>query len=110
MLHMKPFLSIPDVIVQSSEFSEGTAKKIDSTAGIIVARAFDKSTGFLKQRRRDVLDCGAQSLFEKETLNEEDRKTLPELWPIATACLGNSGIGATPILKKGDKPCQPMNP
>jgi cell division protease FtsH len=67
------FLGAPGALAQKREFSEDTAREIDSAVRRIVSNAFEKATGILRQKR-DLLDRGAQLLLQKETLVEEDLK------------------------------------
>ncbi len=75
------FLGIPDGVARARDFSEDTAREIDSAVRKLIASAFDKATGILKQRR-ELLNRGAQFLLQKETLNEDDLKTLREPQPV----------------------------
>ena len=68
-----PFLAPPAGLPQAREFSEDTARQIDSAVRRIVADAFDKASGILRQKR-DLLDRGALLLLQKETLGEDDLK------------------------------------
>jgi len=87
------FLGIPEAMPRTRNFSEETAKEIDAAVRNIVASAFAKAAGILKQRR-DLLDRGAQSLLDKETLNEEDLKMLRELKLAVPAGAAQIGIAA----------------
>jgi cell division protease FtsH len=76
------FLGAPGALAQPREFSEDTAREIDSAVRRIVANAFEKATGILRQKR-DLLDRGAQLLLQKETLVEEDLKAFRDALPAA---------------------------
>ncbi|HSC94451.1 MAG TPA: ATP-dependent zinc metalloprotease FtsH [Burkholderiales bacterium] len=76
------FLGVPGVLAPKREFSEDTAREIDSAVRKIVANAFEKATGILRQQR-GLLDRGAQLLLQKETLVEEDLKAFRDTLPAA---------------------------
>jgi cell division protease FtsH len=78
------FLGAPGALAQPRAFSEDTAREIDTAVRRIVANAFEKATGILRQKR-DLLDRGAQLLLQKETLVEEDLKAFRDTLPQATA-------------------------
>jgi cell division protease FtsH len=52
-------------------YSEETAREIDVAVRELVAQAFSKALGVLRQRRA-VLERGAKALLQKETLNEAE--------------------------------------
>jgi cell division protease FtsH len=60
---------------QERKYSEETAREIDTAVRDIVRQAFDKAVGILRSKRA-ILERTAQKLLEKETLGEEDLKTL----------------------------------
>jgi cell division protease FtsH len=62
-------------IQEPRDFSEATAREIDSAVREIIKAAFEKAVGVLASRR-EVLDRGANALLVKETLVEEDLKAL----------------------------------
>jgi cell division protease FtsH len=64
-------------------YSDGTAHAIDESVQHIVEQAFTRTVGLLEQHR-DLLERGATALLEKETLDENDLKSLQaELQPMA---------------------------
>jgi cell division protease FtsH len=67
-----PFLGAPAQGGWSERtFSEETAREIDCAVRQLVNRAFEKASAVLRVRR-ELLERGAQSLLEKETLTEAD--------------------------------------
>jgi len=64
-------LGTPGEIPHGREFSEETAREIDTAVRQIVKEAFERATAALTSHR-SVLERGAQALLEKETLVEED--------------------------------------
>jgi cell division protease FtsH len=70
-----PFLALPGGSVKTREFSEATAREIDTAVREIVDRAFAKAVKILTERRA-ILERGAQLLLQKETLNEDDLRAL----------------------------------
>jgi len=64
------FLDVPPAF-QERRYSEDTAREIDRAVRETVDKAFRKAVDILEARRK-VLETGAQSLLEKETLVEED--------------------------------------
>jgi cell division protease FtsH len=56
-------------------YSEETAREIDTSVRGIVDQTFKRAVGILTERR-STLESGATLLLEKETLNEQDLKTL----------------------------------
>jgi cell division protease FtsH len=69
------FLATPGGALKAREFSEATAREIDTAVKEIVDRAFDKAVRILTDRRA-TLERGAQSLLQKETLAEDDLREL----------------------------------
>lgn len=69
------FLATPGGALKSREFSEATAREIDTAVKDIVDRAFDKAVRILTDRRA-TLERGAQLLLQKETLAEDDLREL----------------------------------
>ncbi len=65
------FLGGPAEIPRAREFSEDTAREIDTAVREIVKGAFERAVEILT-RRRAILDRGAQMLLQKETLVEEE--------------------------------------
>jgi cell division protease FtsH len=65
------FLATPGGGLKSREFSEATAREIDTAVKDIIDRAFAKAVMILSDRRA-TLERGAQLLLQKETLSEED--------------------------------------
>jgi cell division protease FtsH len=70
-----PFLATPAGGLKSRDFSEATAREIDTAVKEIVDRAFAKATAILTERRA-TLERGAQQLLQKETLSEQDLREL----------------------------------
>jgi cell division protease FtsH len=79
-----PFLATPGGTVKSREFSEETAREIDTAVKGLVDRAFAKAVRILTERRA-TLERGAQLLLQKETLAEEDLRALQAEPPKAQA-------------------------
>jgi cell division protease FtsH len=69
------FLATPAGGLKSRDFSEATAREIDTAVKEIVERAFARAVGILTDRRA-TLERGAQLLLQKETLTEEDLRAL----------------------------------
>jgi cell division protease FtsH len=69
------FLATPGGGLKSREFSEETAREIDTAVKDLVDRAFAKAVRILTDRR-ETLERGAQILLQKETLVEEDLHAL----------------------------------
>jgi cell division protease FtsH len=69
------FLATPGGGLKSREFSEATAREIDTAVKDIIDRAFTKALKILTERR-PTLERGAQLLLQKETLSEEDLREL----------------------------------
>jgi len=65
------FLGVPGEIPRAREFSEETAREIDTAVRGIVKSAFERAVGILTQRR-PLLERGAKALLQKETLVEEE--------------------------------------
>ena len=62
---------------QERSYSEETAREIDCAVRTIVARAFERSSTILTQRR-DILEETARDLLVRETLDESDLKLIHE--------------------------------
>ncbi|MBL8452092.1 MAG: ATP-dependent zinc metalloprotease FtsH [Zoogloea sp.] len=62
---------------QERSYSEETAREIDCAVRTIVARAFERSSTILTQRR-DLLEETARDLLLRETLDESDLKAIHE--------------------------------
>jgi len=60
---------------QERKYSEETAREIDTAVREIVRQSFDKAVGILRSKRA-ILERTAQKLLEKETLGEDELKTL----------------------------------
>ncbi len=84
------FLATPGGGVKAREFSEETAREIDTAVKEIVDRAFAKAVKILTERRA-VLERGAQLLLQKETLDEDDLKAL-QAAPAAVAASSASPV------------------
>ena len=70
------FLDAPmPAAMRERNYSEETAREIDCAVRKLVDRVF-RDTRALIERRRDVLERGAKALLEKETLSEDDLRTL----------------------------------
>jgi cell division protease FtsH len=69
------FLATPGGGLKAREFSEATAREIDTAVKDIVDRAFAQAVKILTDRRT-TLERGAQLLLQKETLSEEDLREL----------------------------------
>ena len=76
------FLGVPAEPMRGRDFSEETAREIDRAVREFVEAAFEKALAILNAHR-DVLERGARALLEKETLVEEDLKTLRARLPAA---------------------------
>lgn len=70
--HASPFLEVKESFGHQS-YSDKTAKEIDECVKKMVMKAYERAYQFLEEHR-DLLHKAAQSLKEKETLNEEDLK------------------------------------
>jgi cell division protease FtsH len=80
------FLAVPGGAVKSREFSEATAREIDTAVKELVDRAFAKAVRVLTDKR-GILERGAQVLLQKETLEEEDLKALQAAQPATAAAV-----------------------
>ena len=69
------FLGDTPMLGRERRYSDETARDIDEAVKGIVERAYARTIALLK-RRRDVLEKGARRLLEKETLLEEDLRSL----------------------------------
>ncbi len=69
------FLGAPGEIPRGREFSEETAREIDTAVRGIVKSAFERAVGVLNEHRL-LLERGAKALLQKETLVEEDLEAL----------------------------------
>ena len=69
------FLATPAGGLRSRDFSEATAREIDTAVKELVDRAFARAVGILTERRA-ALERGAQLLLQKETLTEDDLREL----------------------------------
>ncbi|HLF10271.1 MAG TPA: ATP-dependent zinc metalloprotease FtsH [Gammaproteobacteria bacterium] len=69
------FLQVPGAPPPSRTYSEETSRDIDHAVRKIVHAAFDKAQAVLTERR-ETLERGARQLLEKETLVEDDLRTL----------------------------------
>jgi cell division protease FtsH len=78
------FLATPGGGLKSREFSEATAREIDTAVKDLVDRAFAKAVRILTDRR-PTLERGAQLLLAKETLGEDDLAGLLGPAPAARA-------------------------
>jgi len=65
------FLGVPGEFPRAREFSEETAREIDTAVREMVESAFEHAVGILNQHRPG-LERGAKALLQKETLVEED--------------------------------------
>jgi cell division protease FtsH len=69
------FLQGPGSPFRSRNYSDDTAREIDTAVRDLIQRAFDTALGILKQSR-GVLVEGAQQLLERETLGEPELEAL----------------------------------
>ncbi len=70
------FLNTPaGMAVRERNYSEETAREIDSAVRKIITEVFERAYRMLEESR-DVLELCAKSLLEKETLSENDLKDL----------------------------------
>jgi cell division protease FtsH len=70
------FLGTPaGALPQERKYSEETAREIDIAVRNIVDSAFEKAVAILRSKR-PILDRAAQTLLEKETLNEAELKAV----------------------------------
>jgi cell division protease FtsH len=69
------FVPVPGSGAKVREFSEETAREIDTAVRGFVDRAFEKAVKILTDKRA-VLERGARLLLQKETLLEEDLAAL----------------------------------
>ncbi len=70
-------------VSRSQDFSEETARRIDMEVNRLLRAAFDEATAIL-QKHRDKLDLIAQTLLERETLDEQEVNDLIKLGRIDT--------------------------
>lgn len=70
-----PWLGVPSGSHGPRDFSEETAREIDTAVKALVDRAFDKATTMIGARR-SLLERGAEALLEKETLMADDLRAL----------------------------------
>jgi len=82
------FLGGPTEIPRAREFSEETAREIDTAVREIVKGAFERAVEILT-RRRAILDRGAQMLLQKETLVEEDLEAFRRELSASAPRIGN---------------------
>ncbi|UCH50056.1 MAG: ATP-dependent zinc metalloprotease FtsH [Betaproteobacteria bacterium] len=78
MLGVPAELPLPGV----REYSEDTARQIDCAVREIIDKAFKTAVDLL-EGRREVLEHGARLLLEKETLDEDDLRSLRDSLPAA---------------------------
>ncbi|MDH3201705.1 MAG: ATP-dependent zinc metalloprotease FtsH [Myxococcales bacterium] len=69
------FLGGPGSPFRTREYSDDTAREIDTAVRAIVQRSFDKALNILREER-DALEEGAKQLLEKETLGETELNAL----------------------------------
>jgi cell division protease FtsH len=67
--------NVPGALPSERQFSEATAEAIDAAVKKIVHSVFDRATAILAANR-DVLERCVAALLEKETLNEDELRTL----------------------------------
>jgi cell division protease FtsH len=69
----RSFLTGPDLPLpqREQEYAETTAAAIDSEVRSLVQHAMDRALAILREKR-DVLECSARRLLEKETLDEKE--------------------------------------
>ncbi|MCG6874023.1 MAG: ATP-dependent zinc metalloprotease FtsH [Betaproteobacteria bacterium] len=77
------FLAIPGAPPPRREFSEDTAREIDNAVRDLAGKAFERARDLLVMKR-DALERGAQLLLQKETLVEEDLRTVVHGTPQAS--------------------------
>jgi cell division protease FtsH len=81
----RTFLSGPmQMEVHERQYSEATAREIDTNIKRIVDDAFARTTAILRGQR-DTLERGAKALLEKETLSEQDLVALTGKGRLAAA-------------------------
>ncbi|MBS0324927.1 MAG: ATP-dependent zinc metalloprotease FtsH [Proteobacteria bacterium] len=68
-------LALPEGLARGREYSEETAREIDRAVRSIIDAAFVRATAILVERR-DTLERGASQLLLKETLGEEELRSL----------------------------------
>jgi len=78
------FLAIPGMAAREREYSEQTAREIDCAVREIMNDAYQTAMTIVKQKRA-MLEQGAQSLLQKETLDENDLAALQEQPPALAA-------------------------
>ena len=71
------FLGGPGAPLRAKDYSDDTAREIDTAVRSIVQGAFDRAVAILKAQP-SVLEEGAKALLEKETLGEEELRALYE--------------------------------
>jgi len=79
------FLPVPGAMPEARPYSEDTAREIDAAVREIVQAAFERAAAILNERR-DTLERGARLLLARETLTEEELRSLsPAPVPVAAA-------------------------
>jgi len=85
------FLPVPE----ARPYSEDTAREIDAAVREIVQAAFERAAAILNERR-DTLKRGANLLLARETLTEEELRSLsPAPVPVATASFNQEQGGVS---------------
>jgi cell division protease FtsH len=69
------FLGGPTSPFRTRDYSDDTAREIDTAVRAIVQSAFDKALAILTEER-NTLEKGAKQLLDKETLDEADLQAL----------------------------------
>jgi len=69
------FLGGPSSPFRTRDYSDDTAREIDTAVRAMVQSAYDKALAILREER-EILEEGARQLLEKETLGEKELKAL----------------------------------
>ena len=81
-------------------YSEATAGAIDRAVRALIDAAFDKACAILKERRA-MLEAGARALLERETLSQDDLKSLLETG-LVTSAKRTRRVGETDPSRQAD--------
>ncbi len=83
-------------ITRNNDYSEETARKIDSEVGRLLKDAYDRAMQYLKTNR-DKLDTIAQQLLERETLDGDEVMEIMEHGRLLKKPDRESGIANSPV-------------
>ena len=83
-------------ITRNNDYSEETARKIDSEVGRLLKDAYDRAMQYLKTNR-DKLDTIAQQLLERETLDGDEVMEIMEHGRLLEKPDRESGVANSPV-------------